>query len=181
MAVPEFVPLKPTAEPRSYKSPPHRPGEWRADRPGEVVEAGQPRGDQFGYPGPDQGYAWKLVRRFDGRLRLADGEKEVDVTTGCVGVALKRASLFGRAPIIHDLTVAFTVWGFLGEAPAELVEVRTRLFEGVANPHHYPKQRAIVDAVPEATLCRPHAELIAAHTSDARSVFEGGRFPTASV
>ena len=122
-----------------------------------------------------------LVRFFEGKLHLTEGEKEADVNTGCVGVALKRASLFGRAPVIHDLTVAYTVWGFLDEAPAELVEVRTRLFEGVANPHHYQKQRAIVDAVPEATLRRPHAELIAAHAHDARSVFEGGRFPTPSV
>ena len=56
--------------------------------------------------------------------RLAPGEHEKDALAGAVGVALKRASLFGRAPVVHDLTVALTIWGFLGEAPDDLVELR---------------------------------------------------------
>lgn len=172
MAAPEYVPLKPTDDPRSYKSPPWRPGEWRADRPGEVVAPGQPRGDQFGNPGPDQGYLWKLVRRFEGRLQLHDDEQEADAIAGCAGVALKRASLFGRAPVIHDLTVAFTVWGFLREPPGDLFELRRPLFEAASNPHHYPKQRAIADAVPESTLRLSPDAVSAAHAEDWRSLFQ---------
>ena len=40
MAAPEYVPIKPTDDPRvRYKSPPWRAGQWLADRPGEVVAA----------------------------------------------------------------------------------------------------------------------------------------------
>jgi hypothetical protein len=70
-----------------------------------------------------------------------------------VAVALKRASLFGRAPVIHDLRVAFTLWGFLDEhADDELVALRRPRFEGVPHAHHYAELRAIADAVPESTL-----------------------------
>ena len=52
-----------------------------------------------------------------------------------VGVALKRASLFGRAPVVHDLTVALTVWGFLDETPAGARRsCATALFEEVCAP-----------------------------------------------
>jgi len=170
MAAPEYVPLKPTDEPRAYKSPPRRPGEWIADRPAEVVGRGQPQGAQFGNQGPDQGFVLRLVRHFEGRLVLSEGEHEHDAVAGCIGVALKRASLLGRAPVIHDLTVAFTVWGFLDQAPPELIALRKPLFEAVSNPHHYPKQRAIADAVPEATLRRTPAQVTSDHKADWRSL-----------
>jgi pimeloyl-ACP methyl ester carboxylesterase len=49
------------------------------------------------------------------------GRNHTDAIVGCIGVALKRASLFGRAPVLHDLTVALTIWGYLGDAPPDLV------------------------------------------------------------
>ncbi len=165
MAAPEYVPQRPTDDPRSYKSPPRRPQPWMAERPGEIVGVGQPRADGLGHQGPDQGYAYRLVHQFDGRLRLAEGEHQEDVVAGCVGVALKRASLFGRAPIVHDLTVAFAVWGYLDpDPPAELVEVRRAMFAETRNPYHYEAQRAIVDAVPEATLRHHHSTFDAPRT-----------------
>ncbi len=57
-----------------------------------------------------------------------------------MAIALRRASLFGRAPMIHDLTVAFTLWGYLGEAPAELTSVRKERFAAVAQ--HAPLRGA---------------------------------------
>lgn len=124
---------------------------WTADRPAEIVGAA-PTGKQMGRPGPDQGYALKLAHLFHGKLRLGDGEIEHDVIAGCLGVALKRAALFGRAPVIHDLDLAFAVFGFTGtsDTPAELQELRTTLFEAAG--HHYDVQRAIADAVPDETL-----------------------------
>ena len=54
---------------------------------------------------------------------------------------------------MHDFTIAFTLFGFLDEqADDELVAVRRRLFEEVANSHHYAEQRTIADVVPDATL-----------------------------
>ena len=83
----------------------------------------------------------------------SEAEHGDDVVAAVVSVATKRSALFGRAPVVHDLTVAFTVWGYFDEQPpAELVKLRTRLFEEVSNPHHYRELRAVVDAVPAETL-----------------------------
>jgi hypothetical protein len=134
-----------------YESPPRRLGSWTNDRPGDFVGR-QPLGPGLGVPGPDQGYVLKLVRQFEGQLTLAEGEHEDDAIHGCVPVALKRASLYGRAPVVHDLTVAFAAWGFLAEPDPALLELRRSLFEEVRQPHHYLNKRLIADSVPESTL-----------------------------
>lgn len=169
MAAPEYVPTDPTARLRAYSSSPRRPESWVANRPGEMVD-GQPRGDRFGTPGPDLGFALKIARTFTDRLHLTERETHDDAVAGCVAVAMKRASLFGRAPVVHDLTVAFTLWGFLGEAPAELVALRHRLFEGVGHAVHYVHRRELVDAVPESTLRLTPAQVTETHRRDWRSL-----------
>ncbi len=169
MAAPEYVPQPAIERVRSYESPPRRPQSWRPERPGDS-ETGFDRGDRFGSPGPDQGYIYVLARRFHGQLQLASDEDEVDALAGAVAVALKRASLLGRAPVVHDLTVALTVWGFLGDAPPDLIAYRQPLFAEVANPHHYPEQRRIVDLVPDDVLRRTPEKVAAAHRADWRSV-----------
>lgn len=170
MGAPEHVPVDRNQPVRAYESPPRRPESWLSDRPAEVVEGGQPRGQRLGNQGPDQGYMLSLARRFEGKLTLAPGEHEKDALAGAVGVALKRASLFGRAPVVHDLTVALTVWGFLGEAPKELVERRTHLFEEVWHPHHYAELRRVVDLVPEDVLRKTPTQVAEAHRADWRSL-----------
>src|SRR5690349_6985613 len=120
MSAPEYVPRPAAEHPRVYESPPRRLGAWTNDRPGDF-QGRQPTGPGLGSPGPDQGYVLKLARGFEGQLWLAEGEHEEDAVHGGIAVALKRASLFGRAPVIHDLTVAFSIWGFLAEPPAELL------------------------------------------------------------
>lgn len=166
MAAPKFVPLLPTDAPRTYGSPDHVPDAWMPDRPGEL-EGRQPSGPQLGTQGPDQGYALKLANRFRPSLRLRPGERADDAVGGCVGIAMRRASLFGRAPVIHDLTVAFTIWGFLDDdPPADLVARRRELFPGVGNVmHHYTAGRAIADMVPESTLRASLDEVAAAPPS----------------
>ena len=166
MAAPEHVPSDLTTKPRTGLGlPPAR--SFDNDRPGALGPA-QPTGPGLGNPGPDQGYALTLAHRFADRLVLAAGETEHDAVAGCTGVALRRASIFGRAPVIHDLTVAFTIWGFLGDAPPDLVALRTPLFQAAA--HHYADQRAIVDMVPEATLRLPHGEVTRRFPSDWRAL-----------
>jgi hypothetical protein len=162
MAAPEFVPAKPTAVVRTYASPPRRSESWKADRPGDLGGEGQPRADRYGNQGPDQGYVLTLVRQFDGQIHAGATERDDDVTAGVVAVALKRASLFGRAPVVHDLRVAYTIFGFLDiTAPSELVELRTKLFAGVGHAHHYTELRALADSVPEGTLRLSPAEVAA--------------------
>jgi hypothetical protein len=167
MAAPEYVPKRKDEKPRSYESPPWRAEPWLAERPAEL-HGPQPKGPRLGYQGPDQGYALKLARRFEGKLVLTPGEEEADAIAGCVAIATKRASLLGRAPVIHDLTVAFTIWGFLEEADPELVRLRKRYFEGIAQPHHYSERRRVADVVPASTLLLPPDELRRIAESDPR-------------
>src|SRR5215212_2379819 len=106
MAAPEYVPTNRDQQPRrGLALPPSR--RWVATRPGEL-QAHQPDGVSFGRPGPDQGYGLLLANRFRGKLELG-GVNEDDAVAGCLGIGLHRASLFGRAPIIHDLDIAFRI------------------------------------------------------------------------
>ena len=70
--------------------------------------------------------------------------------------------------VVHDLDIAFRIWGFLGDAPQELIALRKPLFEACG--HHYSDQRAIVDHVPEATLRLTHGEVAARFPSQWRDL-----------
>ena len=151
MAAPRFAPTPVLDNVRTYASPDVVPAPWAPDRPGDL-DAGQPAGSRLGYQGPDQGYGLTLANRFRSRLHV--GELTVDdAIRGCLNIALRRASMYGRAPVIHDLTIACTMWGFLDpEPPTDLAARRLELFDGVGHVHHYKEGRAIVDMVPESTL-----------------------------
>jgi hypothetical protein len=153
MAAPRFAPVSPTESARAYESPQFVPAGWTPGRPGEI-EGRQPVGERLGYQGPDQGYIITLAKRAEGRVRVTAGEHTEDALRGCSLIALRRASLFGRAPAVHDLNLALSLWGFLSDnPPADLVAVRKELFSGVGNAvHHYKEGRAIADLVPESTL-----------------------------
>lgn len=155
MAQPPYVPHAPNGTARHYSSPPQRTGGWRAERPGELAEGPQPAGEGFGHQGPDQGYALRLARRFAPRLALQAGEKARDVVAGCVTVAMKRASLFGRAPVSADLQVAFDRWRFFdADPPIEVVASRRELFAGAGGHDGYAIRCRIAEEVsPEALGC----------------------------
>lgn len=165
MAAPDFVPTDPTKRVRSYSSPPRRADAWRADRPGDLSGA-QPSGPQLGSPGPDQGYAYRLVRHIEGLLHLGDVARD-DAVAGCVAVAMKRAAHFGRAPVVHDLKAAFTVFGFMDpEPPAELVAMREELFAEVRTHHHYSELRELVDMVPVEVLAQTDTAIAVEYGND---------------
>jgi hypothetical protein len=125
----------------------------------------------LGFQGPDQGYALLLANRLSNRLHLVGGLVTADAIRGCLNIALRRASLYGRAPVIHDLTIAFTMWGFFdANPPAELVSIRAELFKGVGNVHHYAEGRSIVDMVPEATLRMTPAQVTSAYPTTWRTL-----------
>ena len=169
MAQPDYVPLSSADRVRpSERLPP--PRRWFQDRPAEVGKPDQPMGGRFGVPGPDQGYGMLLAEQFEDRLVLAEGERAEDAITGCLGVALRRAALFGRAPVKTDLELAFTAWGFLGDAPDELVQLRKPLFQGTAKA--YLDQRDIVDRVAESTLRSTPAQVRELLRTDWRSLFD---------
>lgn len=152
MAAPRFAPVPPAEPVRYYESPDHVPSGWNPGRPGDI-DGRQPEGERLGYQGPDQGYVLTLAARARSRVKVASGEDVDDALRGCSLIALRRASLFGRAPVVHDLDLALALWGFLDDAPSDdQLAVRRELFDGVAHPHHYKEGRAIADMVPESTL-----------------------------
>ncbi len=149
MTQPSFVPIVEADQVRAaYQL--DVPRIWTQSRPSEVRGTSQPQGRRLGKPGPDQGFALKLARRFEARLVLAAGDSAEDAIAGCTAVAMRRCARFGRAPAVYDLEFGFTLWGFLGGAPAGLVEARAPLFRSAA--HHYQAQRAIADCVSEDAL-----------------------------
>jgi hypothetical protein len=174
VAAPEHVPTKPNQDVRTYGSPPRRPDSWRADRPADFAEDHrQPVGDLLGSPGPDQGYALRLARLLEPELHLAEGEHAKDALAGIVAIGLKRASVLGRAPVMHDLRVAATLFGYLDPAPdPELVALRRELFEELSHFHHYMELRGLVDMVHPTVLRRTPAQVSDAYRADWRSQLE---------
>jgi len=170
MAAPQFSPTPVVDTARSYESPAFVPRAWSPDRPGDLTGF-QPVGEQLGFQGPDQGFAIKIANGFKDRLQLQPGEHAADAIKGCLGVALKRASLFSRAPVVHDLTIAFTIWGFLdANPPAELVAARGNLFKGLGHGNHYTEARSIADMVPEGTLQQNPQQVAAAYPASWRTL-----------
>ena len=167
MAAPEYVPSAPTTA-KHYVSPPQRAGAGSAIRPGETFGA-EPTGARLGSQGPDQGYALTLTSVFDNKIELADGEHRSDVDAGCVAVATKRASMFHRAPVVHDLRIAYTVFGYLDENPAaELVEFRKAAFAEVHYSFHYFDRRAIADLVSHEVLGQTPDQVASRYNADWR-------------
>lgn len=176
MAQPPFVPQSGPHVVRHYSSPPRRARSWWANRPGELPtgardevagNSGEGSVGDFGgasaHQGPDQGYALLLAARFAPHLRLSPEESLNDVIAGCVAVALKRASLLGRAPIAEDLRIAFTHWGYLasdaeppGAEPAEGTSARrAELFAGASSHEGRTVRRRIAESVSQTDLLVP--------------------------
>ena len=82
-------------------------------------------------------------------------------------VAGTRAALFGRAPVGKDVELALVLFGFLGDAPEDLVAWRTPMFQAVG--HHYDHKRRLVEIVPETTL-RLTPAIVRANLSEWRSM-----------
>jgi hypothetical protein len=156
MAQPDFVPMTLGDRVRTADTLPI-PDRWEATRPGELEGLRPPDGRSFGNTGPDQGFALKLAKRFRDRLELQEDEHAEDAIAGALGVALRRAARFGRAPVIYDLEFAYTLFGFLGGAPADLLEFRRPFFDAAS--HDYWDQRDIADLVKEETLMLSPAEV----------------------
>ena len=167
MTQPSFAPI---AEADKVRPAYHlqTPLEWRATRVADEVSPDHPVGSAFGVPGPDQGYALLVAEElFADRLQLSPGVSTKDALHGCCAVACARAARLGRAPVGKDVEMALSLFGFLDDAPADLVEWRTSLFKGAA--HDYAAQRRIVDSVPEETL-QLTVEQVRARLADWRSL-----------
>ncbi len=150
MTQPSFVPITEADQVRPALRL-EEPRPWVADRPAELRFPVRPGGRNLGTPGPDQGYALRLARRFADRLRLRQGEAEEDVIVGTALLASRRAALFGRAPAVQDIETALSLFAFLDDDPPEgLLDVRRLAFSSAGRD--YSVQRALVDRVPEGVI-----------------------------
>jgi hypothetical protein len=155
MTQPDYVPIDTADRVRPVGRLPV-PRAWRSERPADTAAPVPPRGSMFGDPGPDLGYGLKLAKRFQHKLKLAVDESAEDAVAGCFAVGARRASVFGRAPVIYDMELAYTIWGFLGGAPKELIVFRSDRFRGAA--HHYELQRAVAASVRDEALALTPAQ-----------------------
>jgi len=156
MAQPDYVPIKRADRVRPTEALPV-PRSWRPQRPGDLADAEMPKGHRFGNPTPDGGYGLKLARLFEPKLIRTEGEELLDVIEGCFAVGERRASIMGRAPVIYDMEFAFALWGYLGNAPPDLVSFRKSLFMGAA--HEYWDEREVVDRVRDEVYYLSPAEV----------------------
>ena len=163
MAAPEYVPVPVVGKARlPWESPDHVPAAWTLDRPGEVAQGRQPVGPRLGYPGPDIGYALTLAALVRPEVVAGPGESVDDAVAGCTAIAMRRAALFGRAPVLHDLRMSFTMWGWFDAQPSQdLRATRRSAFEAAS--HDYEIRRAVVDQVPDETLRMTPAQVADAY------------------
>jgi hypothetical protein len=150
MTQPNFVPIVENDQVRpSYRL--STPLDWRAGRVADLLGPEHVRGKELGVPGPDQGYALLLAHNlFEERLELTPGITAEDALVGAAAVGSRRAALFGRAPVAKDIELALVFFGFLGDAPEDLLAWRAPLFSAAA--HHYDQQRRIAGSVSDDTL-----------------------------
>ncbi len=81
--------------PEAHPAPARR---WQAKRPGDLAGPAEvPWGGAFGTPGPDTGYALRL---------LADGAHGPEAVRALAALAGARASRLGRAPVAADVEAA---------------------------------------------------------------------------
>jgi hypothetical protein len=133
---------RPTPEP----DPPKR---WRPTRPGVIVSPRQmPWGGAFGTPGPDAGWALKLVRS------AALPERTAGLEFVLAALMVARASSFGRAPVPEDLEVAKILTGFGTGLPADFLERRGRWVEATAHEPS-PGRNAVSEVEPELLRLKP--------------------------
>jgi hypothetical protein len=156
-----YVPVTLDEEPRQEPNlapgvhmPP--PRGWRADRPGDLG-AIQPKGAMLGSPGPNVGYALRLVDRARSRMKLEPNEHAEDAAAVVAAIAMKRASTFGRGPTVNDVDFALELLGYAGDAPEDVRGWRPDVIRAAG--HDYSVRRAIVDTVGTGLLRLPISDL----------------------
>jgi hypothetical protein len=149
MTQPKFapIPIEDEARPAAKLDVP-RP--WTPHRPGEFSPTSPTRQIGLASAGPDQGYATLLAGRFVNQIVLGDDEHLDDALAAGIAIAMRRAALFGRAPVAKDVEVGLASLGFLAAPDADLIAFRNSWVSGVA--HDSWRRRALADLVSESVL-----------------------------
>jgi hypothetical protein len=169
--VPERLDEEPRQEPNlppGVKMPAAR--QWVADRPGDLP-AGQPTGKLLGSPGPNVGYALTLANRVRDQFSLAPHEHLDDAVAVVAEVGMRRAALFGRAPVMRDIEFGAYIMGYTGDSDPDFTTWRVRAVQGAH--HDYSERRALVDAIPVDVLRLVPAAL-PEHLAEARAALRSG-------
>jgi hypothetical protein len=124
---------------------------WVAGRPGdEAIAPVVPEGEYYGHPGPSIGFAMTLVNRQWDNIVLVDHEHRHDVEPLLAEIAMRRASFYGRAPIIDDVKLAIKILSY-DAAPTQGEEKwRPHLVHDCGHNEH--RRRAIVNSIPEEII-----------------------------
>lgn len=146
--------IGPEDRPRSVPGP-APPRRWKAARPGDLHRPEDvPSRSGFGNPGPDSGYALRLVAQAD--LPLDPDERRADVETTMMHLMVARASHHGKAPSKADLQFATMILGLASvdmvpaTANASLATIRRHLAPRVA--HSSAAARSMVGKLPPDLL-----------------------------
>ena len=129
------------------------PRPWTPHRPSEFRPGPLPRGGASGAPGPDQGYALFLAKRLTPRVVLGEGEHMDDAIAAALAIGMRRAAIFGRAPVSADLEFALASLGFLAPVDAATASRRQKLISGLS--HDYFRQRRLADICDDTALRAP--------------------------
>jgi len=170
-----FVPERLDEEPRQEPNLPPgvkmpAPRRWFADRPGDLP-AGWPSGRLLGSPGPNVGYALTLANRVRDQFELAPHEHIEDAVAVVAEIAMRRAALFGRAPVLPDVQFGMQIMGYRGHADPDFVRWRVHAAQGAH--HNYYERRSLVDAIP-ADILRLVPSALPTHLADARQALRSG-------
>lgn len=155
MPTQDFVPTRRIDAPRHEQNMPEGvdnpvPESWVADRPGDEDSKLNGAGELFGNAGPNIGYAYTLVGRIYDSLILSSNEHRHDVEPLVAEIAMRRASHFGRAPIMKDVDCAVHLLGLGAELDNEETKQRVLLIHDCGHNEH--KRRTIVNSIPDELL-----------------------------
>lgn len=138
MAQQPHVELTPEDLPKVALEP--APARRPVKRPGLITTpAEKPDGPAFGTPGPDTGWALRVISQSDVPEDTPTLRKVLAALMGA------RAAHFGRAPTHSDLLVAFQLVGLGLERSPELDERRERWMEAVSHEKS-PGRTAVAEA-----------------------------------
>jgi len=84
---------------------------------------------------------------------------------------MRRAALFGRAPVMRDVEFGMQILGYRGDADPDFVTWRARTVRGTH--HGYYERRSLVDAIPVDVL-RLVPSALPAHLAEARAALRSG-------
>jgi hypothetical protein len=145
------------------KAAPGAARRWSPNRPGDLAGPSDvPSGGAFGRPGPDAGYALRLLRDRD--LPTTAGESRKDLEVAVAALMTARASRLGRAPMGTDAEAAEALLG-VGDADPSW---RTAWTAGLAHGRH--RATMLVDASDRAALLSTPEEIRARRGSGDRLV-----------